>query len=227
VTSTADSRSVPGWPMVVSITCLTTVGLLGWAVHGQVPEVDRWLHALALRHRGGPVPAIARVLTQGGSTHLVWPMVAAAALIFPRSSDPRRWLTTAAVAVGAWVAVAVRLQTSIRLHRTRPPVEDWAFTAGGYAFPSGHTTAATLGAGLLAWALTRHLRSRRVQALVWLLAAGYAVTIGWTRVWLGVHWPLDVLGGWLMGVGLLTGLAVIIAVVPGLDDPDSHRPVSD
>jgi undecaprenyl-diphosphatase len=118
--------------------------------------------------------------------------------------------------VGALVAlgIGVRLATSEAVHRVRPPQRDWAMDAGGYAFPSGHTTAATLAAGLLAWAVSRHLTDRRGRFAVWVLAVGYAGLVGWSRVWLGVHWPLDVLGGWVLGSSWLAGIAALVAVAP-------------
>jgi undecaprenyl-diphosphatase len=97
------------------------------------------------------------------------------------------------------------------MERARPPIADWAAPAGGNSFPSGHTTAATIGAGLLAWAVCRHLPNPAGRAAVWGLAVLYAATVGWSRVWLGVHWPLDVAGGWLFGTGWLAAAGTVIA----------------
>jgi len=60
--------------------------------------------------------------------------------------------------------------------------------------PSGHTTAATLGAGLLAWAVAHHRHSRVACWLAWAAAVVLAAAAGWSRVWLGMHWPTDVRG---------------------------------
>ena len=68
------------------------------------------------------------------------------------------------------------------------------------AFPSGHTTAAFACATVLAWA------SPRLRVPVFVLAAA----IGCSRVYVGVHWPLDVLGGALLGT-LMGTLLVFLA----------------
>jgi undecaprenyl-diphosphatase len=178
-----------------------------------VPGPDTWLHQFALAHRGGAVVGLARAVTSGGSTLVVWPMVAAAALIYPRRADGRRRRTALIFAAATAPAIGVRLALSDVLRRARPPQTDWAGAAGGFAFPSGHTTAATIGAGALAWAITRHLAGRRARGAVWAGAVVWAATVGWSRVWLGVHWPSDVVGGWLLGTAWLAGMAAAADVV--------------
>jgi membrane-associated phospholipid phosphatase len=214
----AESPVVPraqptgGWPnprhlLVLAAGCLATSALMGLAVRSGPTPLDTWLHDVVVRHRGNDGHDLARTLTQGGSTRIVWPMVAVAALVFPRTSGRRRWVTTLAFASAAALAIGVRLELSLALSRPRPPNLDWVTTAGGFAYPSGHTSAATIGAGALGWAITRHLKRRNARAVVWVAVAAYAAVVGWTRIWLGVHWPLDVLGAWLFGVGWMSGMA--------------------
>jgi len=194
-----------GW---LGAGCLALCAATGAVVHAGVPSMDTALHDFAVQHRG-PVLSLARTITQSGSTAVIWPVIAGAALAFPRSGSPRRWLVTAAVAAGGGAAIGVRLLLSDVVRRARPPEQDWGTVAGGFAYPSGHTNAATIGAGLLAWALTRHLRTRRARVVVWTLAVLWAGSVGLTRVLLGVHWPLDVVGGWLLGTGWLALMAAL------------------
>jgi membrane-associated phospholipid phosphatase len=98
------------------------------------------------------------------------------------------------------------------ISRARPPVADWAGAAGGASFPSGHTTAATLVALSCAWALAGRAKPGWPRRAVWAGAAAYAVTVGWSRVWLGVHWPTDVAAGWLFGAAWTAGCIAAITL---------------
>ncbi|MEU6980731.1 phosphatase PAP2 family protein [Streptomyces sp. NPDC046371] len=131
--------------------------------------------------------------------------------------DPWTMRALAAVAVGwlwwrrerllaLWVAVTslltVGLQQGLKaaVDRPRPLWPDPVDSADYSAFPSGHVMTATVTCGLLLWVLALHWREGRRG---WGTLAGAAVLsvvgVGWTRVYLGVHWPSDVVGGWLFG----------------------------
>jgi undecaprenyl-diphosphatase len=68
------------------------------------------------------------------------------------------------------------------------------------AFPSGHSASAFAAATVIAWS------SRRLAVPAYVLA----VLVAWSRVYVGVHWPLDVLGGAALGV--LVGTLVVKAL---------------
>jgi membrane-associated phospholipid phosphatase len=74
------------------------------------------------------------------------------------------------------------------------------------AFPSGHASTAFACATVIAWA------SRRLAAAAFVLACA----IAWSRVYVGVHWPLDVLGGAFLGTLVATALLMLVAGRPRL-----------
>jgi undecaprenyl-diphosphatase len=98
------------------------------------------------------------------------------------------------------------------ISRPRPPVADWAGAASGASFPSGHTTAATLFALSAAWTIAARVPAGGPRRAVWAGAAVYAAAVGWSRVWLGVHWPTDVAAGWLFGTAWTAGCIAAITL---------------
>jgi undecaprenyl-diphosphatase len=74
------------------------------------------------------------------------------------------------------------------------------------AFPSGHAASAFAAATVIAWA------SRRLAVPAYLLAT----LVAWSRVYVGVHWPLDVIGGAALGTLVAIALLKLSAVRPQL-----------
>ncbi len=72
-------------------------------------------------------------------------------------------------------------------------------TAPGSSFPSGHTEYATVFWGYFSWLIRR--------PLIWLLSGVMIILTGVSRLYLGLHWPGDIVGGFLLGV-LLLGLCI-------------------
>ncbi|MFD5035503.1 phosphatase PAP2 family protein [Streptomyces sp. NPDC058405] len=114
-----------------------------------------------------------------------------------------------AVWVSATSAVGAALSQGLKagVGRERPQWPDPVDSAHFAAFPSGHAMTATVTCGLLLWLLRR----QGAGPLVWRTALAVAVLsvagVGLTRLWLGVHWGTDVLGGWLLG-GCLVALSI-------------------
>jgi membrane-associated phospholipid phosphatase len=199
---------------VIAISCgLAFAALTTWiaAAGHAVPALDRQLHAWVLARRGPVSIDVARTVRWAGMSEVVLPALLVLGTLAGRGRRPARLKSGAGLTVVASAGVYVETQINALVGRARPPVADWAGGAGGPSFPSGHTTAATLFAVCAAWGLLARVRGRWPRRGLLAGAALYAAVVGWSRIWLGVHWPTDVLGGLLFGVTWTVG---VMAALP-------------
>ncbi len=95
------------------------------------------------------------------------------------------------------LASVVQQSLKAAVDRPRPVWSDPVDSAHYAAFPSGHAMTAAVVCGLLLWLLRLYGVGRAPWRAAVALAALSVAGVGLTRVWLGVHWTTDVLGGWL------------------------------
>jgi undecaprenyl-diphosphatase len=105
-------------------------------------------------------------------------------------------LMLAMLGVAAWT-----LLTKTYFQRERPDIAHRLLEVQGYSFPSGHSSGSATLFVTIALIYVHHVRTLRSR--IWLLssACGLAALIGFTRSYLGVHYPSDVVSGLAFGVG--------------------------
>jgi undecaprenyl-diphosphatase len=147
-----------------------------------------------------------RGLTEFGSAGWLIPAVVVLIVLFVI----RGWRREARL-LGVTMAGALVLDIVLKLsyHRARPTPFFDITPPHTYAFPSGHALAALCFYGVLAGILTMHVEVKWLRWGVWALATLLVGLIGLSRIYLGVHYPSDVIGGyaaavvWLGGVWLM------------------------
>ena len=179
-----------------------------------VPAVDEEIHRWALAHRGPGSIAVARAVRWGGTTTIVLPaLIVIGAAAAPRGCGLARRLGSGLLpCLVASTGVYAEIWINHVIARARPPRADWAGAAAGASFPSGHTTAATMFALSCAWTAAARVPPGWSRRAVWAGAAAYAAIVGWSRLWLGVHWPTDVTAGWLFGAAWTAGCIAAITL---------------
>lgn len=115
----------------------------------------------------------------------------------------------AAIAGGQLLSSALKLG----FDQPRPDLVPHGMHVYTASFPSGHAMMTAIVYLTLAALLARSESRKRLKAFLLLLAAFVTLMVGVSRVYLGVHWPSDVLGGWMIGSAWATGcwtLAVLL-----------------
>jgi membrane-associated phospholipid phosphatase len=209
ITRTRARRQAPIGAVVAIVGCAVVVALLGVGVQnkfGPLPRFDAAVtDALYVGdHRPAALNWLLQVLTAPGLTTVRVVVFLPVLVLLLRAGA--RWTP-------AWVVVAILgiavLTTLLKdfFGRVRPAYADGGARLDSLSFPSGHSSGiATLVtvALIVAWPLLAG------RARHWALAAGVLLVllVGLTRMWLGVHFLSDVVGGWALGVGwsLMTAL---------------------
>ncbi len=215
---------------VVPVLCLVLLAALVLAVMSAPgpPHLDLTIHRWMVDHRHGWVTAAAVTLTLLGSSPVLlsaFGVVAVATWLRSRATPGRDWLRPL-IAFGVLVIGALlRTGLSDVLGRARPPRADWVRTASGASMPSGHSADSAMAAGLFLWLIWPTLRTRAARVGAAVTAGAFPLAVGWSRIYLGVHWPTDVLAGWLFAVCWVAVALLIVGQVV-LRPPASVHPAN-
>lgn len=178
--------------------------LEGDGVNGLDEPAARWV----ADHRDLWLSDALKIVTHLGDSPVIATLGLTVSLLVAWRS--RRWLPAvlgiAGIAgIGLMIVIA---KTAIG--RSRPPAPVALITENGYSFPSGHATGMAAIAGLCGWILTRWLvHGWAARVTVWAVVVGAVGAVGFSRIYLGVHYLSDVLAGWLLGAAWAATVIVV------------------
>jgi undecaprenyl-diphosphatase len=220
----SDTRARRRWPRWVpaaldpllerrTLLAVLAVAALAWGFAGLHDEVREggtldFDHKVLLLLRDPAEPArpwgpgwlqtsVRDVTALGGSTIVIpLTLLVAGYLALVRKRGAALFLLAA-------ILGAVTLGSLLKLgfERPRPELVEHGVLTYTWSFPSGHATGAAATYLTLGALLARFQPRRRVKAYILSVAVLVTVAVGLSRVYLGVHWPTDVLAGWTVGAG--------------------------
>ncbi|WP_051683330.1 phosphatase PAP2 family protein [Sphingomonas sp. UNC305MFCol5.2] len=203
---TAASRRIP-WPIfALGAVALLLLGLIGFGrevMEGDAAELDHAI-MLAMRVPGHPeqplgphwLPSAVRDVTAlGSSTILTMVVLVTAAFLALKGRFRSAALVVAATTLGALAVTLVK----VLIARSRPDLVQQLMQEASSSFPSGHAANSAIVYLTLAALLFPVVRGWRMRGFVLAVAMLLVGLIGISRVYLGVHWPSDVLAGWAFG----------------------------
>lgn len=212
-----QKRSAPIWfgigrrvdLRILAAFLLVSLGLFAFAkiasevVEGDTVAFDRIIIAMLRDPHDVSMPigphwllAVMRDLTALGGWTVVTVLTSA---VIGYLVIARQTATALFILASVWIGALMGSLLKLLFDRPRPDLVGHLVDVNTSSFPSGHAMNSaivylTLGALL---ARAQHSRARRVYVLS--LAIAVTLAVGLSRVYLGVHWPSDVLAGWIVG----------------------------
>ena len=115
----------------------------------------------------------------------------------------KKWKLEAALLAGNLVLHGILIKLIKFVYQRSRPSITHLVEEGGYSFPSGHSMATVIVLGTLIIIVQQRVQNQHIKRLVQALLLLYIFTVMASRVYLGVHYPTDVIGGALMGFAIL------------------------
>ena len=166
-------------------------------LEGETRAADLWFRNLIHAHAGPGVTAVMIAASRWGAPRVLALFGVVAAAVFLTRAWRRAAVLLLIVMAGAGILDVMLKQL---YGRTRPlPLFDFYPSPRSYSFPSGHALFATCFFGGVAVLASHRARRTWVRVAIWLAAFLAVALIGISRIYLGVHYPSDVLGGLAAG----------------------------
>lgn len=187
---------------LLALAVFRLTGVADWDV-----ATSRWF----VTHRE---PAFTEVMLFVSRWHSTPPLLVGAALIavWLLVHRERLWLLRLVAAVPGGMLLNVGLKNLFQ--RARPLMDEPLVHLTTFSFPSGHAVGSTVFWGWIALYAVSRSNTRRVRVIAVPVAAAIVLTVMFSRVYLGAHYPTDVVAGGLVGLAWLAAILAVTARRP-------------
>ncbi len=193
--------------------------IAGAVMDGELRVFDEWI-LRALREPGnladplGPKwfeEAVRDVTALGSTVVLTLAVVIVSAYLWIGNAPAKAAFLIVAVTLGSMLNRLLKFGFA----RPRPDIVDHGTFVSTESFPSGHTANSTIIYLMLGMMLARVEASYRVKLFIFSVCVAISLMVGMSRIYLGVHWPTDVIAGWAVGAAwVLICWYVLIRIQP-------------
>ncbi len=196
-----------GIGLLAAAVALALFVWLGYQVRsGEPTAFDLTVRAAVRSRETADLTTVMWGASHFGAPARLLPLGLAAATAFLIRGWGRGALLVVVTLIGALVLNVVLKEL---FGRARPEAFFGHYAAAtSFSFPSGHALFATCFFGGIAVLLSHRLRGRPAQILVWAAALLLTSLIGVSRIYLGVHYPTDVIGGFAVGIVWVASVAI-------------------
>ena len=107
--------------------------------------------------------------------------------------------------LGSSMIITLLLNQGLKyiIQRPRPPIEERLISQGGYSYPSGHSMMAMCLYGVVIYLINTRLKNKKLKIILTIILSIIILLIGFSRIYVRVHYPSDVLGAYLLTILIL------------------------
>lgn len=199
-------NSKKGYPFSIIATCLAVFFALWLMVEmGHASLIDDPIRNAILSCRADWLTPVMKVITYMGN----WQTITAICLILLAFRKTR--LTYGVpLSIGAIFVSLTNKGIKALVMRPRPDQAMFLIEQGGWSFPSGHAITSMFFYGMAIWLIRRNVQDHKLANILTVILAFPMILVGISRVYLGVHYPTDVLAGWSLGLLTIVIMTMII-----------------
>ncbi|WP_415930783.1 phosphatase PAP2 family protein [Zhenpiania hominis] len=186
-----------GLVLFVLLAILMVTGNLQWFDD----PIREWVYSI----RNPALTEVLKVITYMGNWQTIT-LLCIVLLLFRKT----RLRYGVPVSAGAIFVTIFNRIIKLIFKRPRPEESLHLIEEGGYSFTSGHSITSMVVFGLLIYLVRKYVRNRKAANILTAALAVPWIFIGLSRIYMGVHFPSDVLAGWALGAAVLVGIIVIV-----------------
>jgi membrane-associated phospholipid phosphatase len=197
---------------VVLLALVAMVMTFAVVRHDALAALDGPWRDWVIAHRDGTMTDVMVAASGFGSTpSLVVIALAVAAWLAWRGRRADSWL----VVLGSAGVLLLGPVLKVLVERPRPELREHVVAVDSWSYPSGHSLNSMAVLGLLTVLAIRERPGAARRVLLGAVGGLLVLMVGFSRVYLGVHWPSDVLAGWLIGALWITVCLTVTALTRG------------
>ena len=186
-----------GLVLFVLLAILMVTGNLQWFDD----PIREWVYSI----RNPALTEVLKVITYMGNWQTIT-LLCIVLLLFRKT----RLRYGVPVSAGAIFVTIFNRIIKLIFKRPRPEGSLHLIEEGGYSFTSGHSITSMVVFGLLIYLVGKYVKNRKAANILTAALAVPWIFIGLSRIYMGVHFPSDVLAGWALGAAVLVGIIVIV-----------------
>lgn len=171
----------------IIVTALVVTNNISW--------FDDSIYNFIIGFRSNPLDLVLKTITRLGDTIVIMIIVIVTLMFLNKRNR---------IILGSTTILTVTFNQAIKHILRRPRPEHLRLIKqGGFSYPSGHSMIAICVYGIMIYLINKNIKNKKIKIMLSILLTILILTIGISRIYVGVHYPSDVLGGFLLSGTIL------------------------